>query len=266
MTAFSDLYPTASVAKGMGVPWYVLCAKKASVYVITTILTLPVITYFVLSSKRRDFLELFHLVWNASLVPISELSNFKDETLLSAVWKDSPYREVAEYQLVEGFCGSATLKNVVASFGNVPQEKIPSQKYGAMFPKKFCDNLEALKLGAKSEIIRGDASFEDFRKALKKSNAENYRVVVNFLRPALFGFSGWRCLWFLPWNLMFGLFGGHFSPIVGYLEQHDVVAIFDLNAAYGFYLCPTRNLYEAVKAKDLMGGQPRALITIEIDK
>ena len=251
-------YPFARVAS-VEMPWYTLLGRKVLGILLTSTLVLPLTTYCLLSSKRKDFIELFQLVFYAE--PISELPYYKDETLLSEIWSQSPYKEVAEYQAVEGYCGSATLRNCVASFSSVPKDKVPLQVSGAMGPKAFCD--KALQLGIKSEVIRGGVSYKVFVETLKKSNSDKTRVAVNFLRPALFGFKS-KTFWFLPWNFILGLMGGHFSPVISYMEDIDHVAIFDLNAAYGFYLCPTRRLYESVHAMDLMGGQRRALITLQI--
>ena len=78
------------------------------------------------------------------------------------------------------------------------------------------------------------------------------RVAINYLRPALFGFK--RPKW-LPFHFIIGLFGGHFSPVIGVLDNDDdkdnpLVGIFDVNHTYGgAYLVPAK--------KSLQLPQPR---------
>jgi len=86
------------------------------------------------------------------------------------------------------------------------------------------------------EIVAGDVSYADFLSALRRGllqqDNNNYgnddnnnnkkcysrRVAVNYLRPALVGFKAPR---WVPMNLALGIAGGHFSPVIGILEDHE---------------------------------------------
>ena len=83
-------------------------------------------------------------------------------------------------------------------------------------------------------------------------------------------------------NFLLGMFGGHFSPILGILDVDDknnndddddndeatsetttLVAVFDTNDKYdGTYFVSAKRLYEAVRAVDLSAHKHRALILV----
>ncbi len=69
-------------------------------------------------------------------------------------------------------------------------------------------------------------------------------------------------------NFLLGLMGGHFSPILGVLDDvpnvdSPLVAIWDTNHKYnGAYFVPAKRLYEAVHAVDLSAHKHRALILV----
>merc|ERR1712224_1008121 len=93
------------------------------------------------------------------------------------------------------------------------------------------------------------------------------RVAINYLRPALFGFK--RPKW-LPFHFIVGLFGGHFSPVIGVLDNDDdkdnpLVGIFDVNHTYGgAYLVPAKLLYKSVNAVDIATETSRAVIVVTL--
>lgn len=121
-----------------------------------------------------------------------------------------------------------------------------------------------------STVTEGSVSYSDFLVELKKANDPKYRVVANFLRPALFGFQSPT---FIPKNILLGLLGGHFSPVLGVFEQNvpntednaPLVAIFDLNSDYGLFFCSSKRLYLAVRAADITTAKSRALITVSTE-
>ena len=120
--------------------------------------------------------------------------------------------------------------------------------------------------------IIGSEGYLEFLSSLKRINDPRYRVSVNFLRSSLFGLPKTvfpRCLslfeFLLPHNWLLGIFGGHFSPIVGYLEEEDMVAVFDVNHAYGLYLVSSKDLFRAVDTFDFTSSRTRALVVTEIN-
>mmetsp|Transcript_17259 Transcript_17259/g.31268 ORF Transcript_17259/g.31268 Transcript_17259/m.31268 type:complete len:84 (+) Transcript_17259:318-569(+) len=74
-----------------------------------------------------------------------------------------------------------------------------------------------------------------------------------------FGYPVW-----LPSNILLAFVGGHFSPVLGYLEEENLVAIFDTNHKYGFYLCDAKRLFDAVNTVDVTNGSKRGLIIMDL--
>jgi hypothetical protein len=133
-------------------------------------------------------------------------------------------------------------------------------------------------------IVRGnEVSYQEFLSTLRQGlENENCRISCNFLRSALTGFelSGfWK---FHPLLCLLKLYGGHFSPILGMIEQKEeqeidndddnekeekenpFVAIWDTNHKYnGAYFVPCRRLYEAVSSIDVGSNKSRAIILVE---
>ena len=126
-----------------------------------------------------------------------------------------------------------------------------------------------------------DFSYARFLKTLRDSFKDDAdddqqhcrRVAINYLRPVLFGFKPPK---WVPCHLILGLLGGHFSPLLGLLDNpqdmnnakkgdNPLVGVFDVNHAYGgAYLIPAKLLYQAVKAKDISTGKSRAIIVVTL--
>jgi len=230
-------------------------------------------------------------------------------------------RNAFEWQKQEGYCAPATMRCVLKSFGGggdsggrkcatVPVHWIPEQKSGGSDPERFCKAIEELpkrtgdaeqQQTIKREENNGittppsfrtrtfrpndaddEKSYEDFLSFIRTGlDDESSRVVVNYLRPALFGFPK---PWWVPIHFVLGLFAGHFSPVIGMIEPRDdttrdgnvvegnpeekpspLIAVFDVNHKYrGAYLVPARRLYQAVKAKDIATQQSRAVIVVSL--
>jgi hypothetical protein len=260
-------------------------------HVFCTALFLPVML-FMLIAKRKTLLRLISLVSRTSMKV--ENPEYKDPELLKRVWdskigrmyryggdgsrsenKDnSEGRGGAHYQVMEGYCGPATLWNILNSIASFPRHSIPAQTRGPMNPSNWCKKLHGL-MESESEcaaaikgtdIVQGDVPYSIFLREIRKSNDPRYRVAANFLRPALFSFVN-----YLPGYILMGLLGGHFSPVLGVFDNGDndddpLIAMFDLNSAYGLYMVPARRFYDAVQAPDLMTGKSRALVVVEINK
>ena len=230
--------------------------------------------------------DLYKTVSEAHRAPIASLPQYQDKMLLEKVWKQpsaTPYisRNALEYQQREGYCGRSTLRNILKSFPAFPSELIPEASGGASDPEKWSKvitdiaNTPDCKIPPiETKIVWGDLPFEEFVDTIRKAlSDESCRLAVNYLRPALVGFkSKW-----IPVHLVLGLLGGHFSPIVGILENHSshgygsnnsdpMIAVFDVNHSYGgAYLVPASRLYESVKAQDLTTCKSRALVVLRMD-
>ena len=168
-----------------------------------------------------------------------------------------------EFQITEGYCSVATQRNLLKSIPGFPTEKVPCPKKGGPSTAgEFSYSLSAIS-GYRTKVVHGSSEgYEAFRRVLCQSNEpERYRVAVNFLRSSLMGFG--NPVW-MPSNWILAFVGGHFSPVIGYLEDEKLVAIFDTNHKYGFYLCDDKRLFNAVNTVDVTNGSTRGMIVMDL--
>lgn len=140
-----------------------------------------------------------------------------------------------EYQITEGYCAVAIQRNILKSIPDFPRDRVPCPKKGGPSAVALmCESISNMS-DYQTTVVYGSEGYEAFRQALRQSNDPKwYRVAVNFLRSSMFGIGSpsW-----LPSSIVLAFCGGHFSPVLGYLEKENMVAIFDTNHKYGFYLC-----------------------------
>eukprot|EP00546_Thalassionema_frauenfeldii_P012576 CAMPEP_0178907400 /NCGR_PEP_ID=MMETSP0786-20121207/7351_1 /TAXON_ID=186022 /ORGANISM="Thalassionema frauenfeldii, Strain CCMP 1798" /LENGTH=170 /DNA_ID=CAMNT_0020579197 /DNA_START=315 /DNA_END=827 /DNA_ORIENTATION=+ len=165
------------------------------------------------------------------------------------------------------------MRCILKSFTSFPTHLLPEQVLGANDIEQWCKKLEKTTQENKNEgspkfkteIIRGDVEYELFLQKLREALSQsNCRVAINFLRPSLVGF---KKPWWVPIHFLFGLMSGHFSPILGMLESTSpenppLVAVFDVNAAYGMILVEAPRLYQAAKACDVSARKSRGIIIV----
>ena len=77
-------------------------------------------------------------------------------------------------------------------------------------------------------------------------NNPRYRIIANFHRGPLFGRGH-----------------GHFSPLLAYLPDRDLVLVGDVNAAYRPFLVSTDRLWRAVDTVDPETGKKRGLAVLD---
>ncbi|CAK4077753.1 unnamed protein product [Aphanomyces euteiches] len=200
----------------------------------------------------------------ASLESIEKNPRYRDAALLERVWKHPVGQQYLsgslEFQFREGYCAPTTLRNVLKSIPTIPSDKIPSAKAGPSTASQYQVKIDAIGY-TKSTIVYGSEGYAAFLEAIKLANNPQYRVALNFLHAALFGMGGPK---YLPHVALGAILGGHFSNIVGYLEDVDMVAVFDVNEDFGPYLVDSKRLYSAVRASDVQSGRTRALIVSQI--
>lgn len=235
----------------------------------------------ILKGKLRlsELRKIYKAVNEAHRNPINKLPEYQDKELIRQLWEQDsarPYIEggALEYQKREGYCNSATIRCTLKSFPSYPRDKIPPQKSEPSDPEKWkgmdawgpVDNDNDTK-SANLEIFPGSCSYPEFLGAIKRGlENPSCRIVLNYLRPALFGFA---VPWWLPANMCIGLVGGHFSPIVGlvetetFKEDNPLIGVFDVNHKYGgAYLVPAKRLYRSVQLMDVSSQRPRAIILV----
>jgi len=236
---------------------------KCLAYTIFNLLSLPMIAVF---SVLRGKSVMLHL-WRLARQPAIDYNNIGESDLVEKALtlptaKVYLNENALEYQLREGYCAVATQRNILKSIPGFPKDKVPCPKKGGpSTASAFCESLTNIS-GYAAKVVLGSEGYDAFVQALRKSNESSQcRVAVNFLRSSMFGIK--RPAW-LPTSLLLTFVGGHFSPVLGFLEKENLVAIFDTNHKYGFYLCDAKRLFDAVNTVDVMSGSTRGIIVVDI--
>jgi hypothetical protein len=194
----------------------------------------------------------------ASVRSIERRSDFHDPALLAQAWalpvaaayRRRPY----EYQSNPSFCGPATVANLLRSLGvdfsqaDVLRGTTFQPWFGVLVNGLTLEELADLlrrRLDRQVHVVR-DLSLAAFREAMKSSNNPKKRLIVNFHRGPLFGRGA-----------------GHFSPILGYLADADLVFVGDVNGDYRPFLVSSERLWRAVATIDGTSGKPRGLLIID---
>lgn len=212
---------------------------------------------------RKTFFSSFRTLYR---IGYAKTSDFQSTPQLQKLWK-TPSAQVyiqtsaLMWQKREGYCGRATIRCILKSFGCDP---LPPEAHGESKPDKFCSHLKDYSpIPLQTEIVPGDVDFPTFVKTLRRMKDGKVRIAINYLRTALFGF---QFPWFFPTNFIIGMFGGHFSPVVGILDEESedpLVGVFDVNHKYGgAYVIPASRLHASVATLDATAGKPRAVIVI----
>ncbi|OQR90583.1 hypothetical protein ACHHYP_05392 [Achlya hypogyna] len=231
--------------------------RRAVIVSVLSVIGIPYMIYLMIF--RRSTIAPVLAAAKAESIKLDPV--FKDMTRLQRVWISTVGQRYLqgplEYQRREGFCSSATLRNVLKSLN---ASALPPAKSGASTPTKYVAALDAHG-HTTSTIVYGSDGYDAFLAAIKHANSDQYRVAVNFLRSPLFGFASPM---YAPFNFLLGIFGGHFSVVIGYLEEDDLVAVFDVNHSYGPYLVESKRLFRAVNSFDRMTSKSRAVIVSRV--
>lgn len=164
------------------------------------------------------------------------------------------YNEGIDHQRNGSFCGPTSAVNVLRSLGQsadqahildgTHEHTIFGMLWGGITLDRLADVVRE-KSGKHVTVLR-DLTLDQFRAEMVRTNDPKLRYIVNFHRGPLFGTGG-----------------GHHSPIGGYLADHDLVLVVDVNSKYGVWLVPTPRLFEAVDTVDKSAGKKRGLLRIE---
>lgn len=200
-----------------------------------------------------------------SELPIQHSTEYKDAELmkrLQQTFSGKLYEHAVEYQIKEGYCCHATQRCLLKSIPKFDNTNLAEQKRGPATIEQFAVTLDTMSGGVtKSKVILGCDGFDAFLSALKRVNDPNVRVALNFLRSPLFGVK--KPL-FLPFHWLLCFFGGHFSPVIGFFEDLNLVAVFDVNRQYGLFFVSPQRLYQAVNTHDVMSGKNRGIVLVEV--
>ena len=183
---------------------------------------------------------------------------YQDEALLSRAW----LLPVAHLYGPQGYmfqrnpstCGPTSIADVLHSEGRRADPDSVMEGSGVwqifgILPGGLTLDQEAeileRKAGKPVRKLR-DPSLDEFRAEMAKSNDPTQRIIVNFDRGPLFGRGH-----------------GHFSPVLGYLPEQDLVFVGDVNAKFQPWLVATDRLYEAQNTVDSSSHAKRGVLEVE---
>jgi hypothetical protein len=200
-----------------------------------------------------------------SELPIQNSTEYKDSGLIKRLQQTlsgKVFENAVEHQIKEGYCCHATQRCLLKSIPKFDSTNLAEQTRGPATIEQFAETLDKMSGGVtKSKVIWGCDGFDAFLSALKRVNDPNVRVALNFLRSPLFGVK--KPL-FLPFHWFLCFFGGHFSPVIGFFEDLNLVAVFDVNSNYGLFFVSPQRLYQAVNTHDVTSGKNRGIVVVEV--
>jgi hypothetical protein len=229
--------------------------------VIVGIIASPYLVYFAYVNRKA----INKIRKDAARPSIRTGTHWNDQKVIDRIWSSKSgqvYCQTLEYQKREGYCAPTTIRCILKSLPFFNAADLPEAKSGPSIPAKVAPQIDALTNGkTKSQVVLGSEGYEKFLETIKKVNDPRYRIGLNFLRSPVFGYLQPS---YIPANYVLTLFGGHFSPIVGYDEKEDLVAVFDVNHNYGMFLVKSERLWDAVNTFDFSAKGTRGLVLVEI--
>lgn len=196
----------------------------------------------------------------AAVQSIETEPTYRDPHLMTAAWQRpvaSRYRDQPfEYQANPSFCGPASVADLLHSIGlPLSQDAVIA---GTRYQPWFGILLGGLTLDQLGDVLRQktarpvtvmrDLSLAQFRQELVHVNNLDRRYILNFHRGPLFGRGH-----------------GHFSPLIGYLPEQDLVLVGDVNPAYRPYLVSSERLWQAMNTVDDATSRKRGLLMVLLD-
>jgi len=160
-----------------------------------------------------------------------------------------------EYQHNPSVCGPTSAADVLHSLGRSDSQTDVMTRAGVA--SVFGYVIPGLTLDQEASVLRKttgdpvtllrDLDPATFRKLLAHANDPKLRFVVDFHRGPMFGRGH-----------------GHFSPILAYLADRDLVLVGDVNHDYGIYLVGANRLFAAMDTIDDVTGKKRGLLLVTL--
>jgi hypothetical protein len=160
-----------------------------------------------------------------------------------------------EYQHNPSVCGPTSAADVLHSLGRSDNQTDVMTRAGVT--SVFGYVIPGLTLDQEASVLRKttgdpvtllrDLDLTTFRALLARANDPRLRFVVNFHRGPMFGRGH-----------------GHFSPILAYLSDRDLVLVGDVNHDYGIYLVSASRLFDAMNTIDDVTGKKRGLLMVTL--
>jgi hypothetical protein len=160
-----------------------------------------------------------------------------------------------EYQHNPSVCGPTSAADVLHSIGRTDSQTDVMTRAGVTSVVGYV--IPGLTLDQDAAVLRKttgdpvtllrDLDLTTFRGLLARANDPTLRFVINFHRGPMFGRGH-----------------GHFSPILAYLADRDLVLVGDVNHDYGIYLVSANRLFDAMNTVDDVTGKKRGLLMVTL--
>jgi hypothetical protein len=195
----------------------------------------------------------------ARVTSIERAPTFRNATLLAEAERMPVARAYLsrsfEYQHNPSVCGPTSAADVLHSLGRSDSQTDVMTRAGVA--SVFGYVIPGLTLDQEASVLRKttgdpvtllrDLDLAAFHKLLARANDPKLRFVVNFHRGPMFGRGH-----------------GHFSPILAYLADRDLVLVGDVNHDYGIYLVDVSRLFAAMNTIDDVTGKKRGLLMVTL--
>ena len=185
--------------------------------------------------------------------------DFRNRALMMSAWAHPVARlyraHPFEYQDNQSFCGPTSIANLLRSTGmDLPQHRVIEGTaydpwFGILIGGLTLDEearLLALRTRRPVGVVRG-LTLAEFRHVIQLANDPRRRLIANFHRGPMFGRGH-----------------GHFSPVLAYLPERDLVLVGDVNSNYRPYLAPVERLWRAVDTVDDATRKKRGLLVVRV--
>lgn len=195
----------------------------------------------------------------AAVESIERRRDYRAAAAMQAAWALPAARAYArtpwEFQHNQSFCGPTSVANLLHSVGIASSQEAVidgtryEPRFGVLIGGMTLDELGdllALRLHRPVQVVRAP-SLAAFRALMASANDPGRRIIVNFHRGPLFGRGH-----------------GHFSPVLAYLADRDLVLVGDVNAQYRPFLVPVDRLWRAAGTIDDATGKPRGLLVVGV--
>lgn len=195
----------------------------------------------------------------AAVVSIERRADYRDAALMRRAWALPVAARYAalpyEFQDNPSYCGPTSVADLLHSLGQRADQHhvIAGTRYepafGILLGGLTLDQLADLlhQRSGRPVAIDRPPTLAAFRAVVAAANDPGTREIVNFHRGPLFGRGH-----------------GHFSPVLGYLPDRDLVFVGDVNARYRPYLVPTERLWRAAATPDPATGRPRGILVVRL--
>lgn len=194
----------------------------------------------------------------AGVDSIERASVYQERALIAEAWRlpvAAAYaKDGFEYQANPSVCGPTSIANLLQSAGGTERQGEVLRDSGVfnilgLIPGGITlDQAAAIlarETGKRVTVLR-DLDAATFRAHMMRANDPDRRYIVNFHSGPLFGRGH-----------------GHFSPILGYLADRDVVFVGDVNDDYKPWRAASERLLEAMNTTDSATARSRGLLLIE---